>query len=71
MTVLYIIIGIFIGLLISFIHNMYKSAYGVLRIDHSNPKKDLYKFEINDLTALDKKTRITLKIDHKADLSPK
>lgn len=46
-------------------------AGGVLRIDHSNPEKDVYRFEINDLDKLNKKRRIVLKIDHKANLSSK
>lgn len=44
---------------------------GVLRIDHSNPEKDMYRFEIDDLENLSKKRRIVLKIDHNADLSQK
>lgn len=42
---------------------------GILKIDHSDPGKDLYRFEIDDLEGVDKKKRITLHIDHNANLS--
>lgn len=42
---------------------------GTLKIDHTNPEKDVYRFEINDLDKLKGKTYITLKIDHNAKLS--
>lgn len=42
---------------------------GVLRIDHSNPNKDTYRFEIPNLDILAKKKYIVLKIDNHADLS--
>lgn len=44
---------------------------GTLKIDHSNPEKDSYRFEIDDLSKLNKKTWFILRIDHKADLSQK
>lgn len=44
-------------------------ASGTLKIDHSNPEKDVYRFEIDDLSKLDNKSRIVLKIDHDAKLS--
>ena len=46
-------------------------ATGTLKIDHSNPEKDVYRFEIDDLDKLNTKTRIVLKIDHDANLSQK
>lgn len=47
----------------------YRSASGTLRIDHSNPFKDVYRIEIDDLDKLVKKKRVVLKVDHNADLS--
>ena len=44
-------------------------AEGTLRIDHSNPEKDVYRFEVKDLDKLNTKSYIILKIDHNADLS--
>lgn len=45
-----------------------QSARGVLRIDHSNPDKDVYRIEIDDLDKLSKKKRVYLRVDHNADL---
>lgn len=42
---------------------------GTLRIDHSNPEKDVYRFEIDDLDNLSTKKHIVLKVDNTADLS--
>lgn len=43
---------------------------GTLRIDHSNPEKDIYRLEFDgDLDELNHKTRIILKIDNNANLS--
>ena len=42
---------------------------GVLRIDHSNPKKDTYRFEIDEIEQLSQKKYIRLKVDNEADLS--
>lgn len=42
---------------------------GTLRIDHSNPEKDIYRFEINDFDALSKKKRIVINVDNDAHLS--
>ena len=46
-------------------------AHGTLRIDHSNPEKDIYRIEIDNLDELKKKNRVLLYIDHHADLSQK
>ena len=44
---------------------------GTLRIDHFNPEKDVYRFEIDDLDSLNRKREILLKVDHHADFSQK
>ena len=46
-----------------------KTTYGVLRIDHSNPEKDIYRLEINDLEHVSSKKRIALTVDNNANLS--
>lgn len=66
---LYICIGFLVGLLLGLIFP-HKSS-GVLRIDHTNPEKDVYRLEINDLYNLDRKKKIILRIDTHADLSQK
>ena len=65
------IIGSLIGTVVTLVlHNMIFTV-GTLRIDHSNPEKDTYRFDLGNLDALNKRKRITLKIDHNADLSQK
>ena len=44
---------------------------GTLKIDHSDPEKDIYRIDINNLDKLSKKKLIILKIDNNADLSQK
>lgn len=46
-----------------------RKTIGTLKIDHSDPEKDRYQFEIPNLDILDKKTEISLRVDHDADLS--
>lgn len=58
------LVGVVIGVLLDRLRTV-----GTLRIDHSNPNKDIYRFEINDLDSLNKKKHIVLTIDHHADLS--
>lgn len=48
-----------------------RRTYGTLKIDHSNPEKDVYLFELGDIDALSKKKRIILKVDNNAVLSQK
>lgn len=56
--------GVIVGLIISRMR-----TYGTLKIDTSNPEKDLYKLEIKDLNTLPKKKCIVLKVDARAKLS--
>lgn len=46
-----------------------RRTHGTLRIDHSNPEKDIYRFDIDDLDVLSKKKKIILNVDNNADLS--
>lgn len=61
--------GVIVEAIISTIFNIARTARGTLRIDHSNPEKDVYRFEIDDLDKLSKKKYVELKIDHNANLS--
>lgn len=63
------IVGILVGMVIAVIIYTACKTAGVLKIDHTNPDKDIYRIEIDDLSKLDHKSRIILKIDHDADLS--
>ena len=71
MWYLWFVIGIICGSIVTNVIFAIKSASGVLRVDRTNPEKDLYRFEINDLDAISKKKLITLRIDNHADLSQK
>ena len=44
---------------------------GTLRIDKSDPKKDRYRLDIDNLDGLSKRKRIVIRIDNNADLSQK
>lgn len=69
---MYIFIGVIIGMVIAtlFFFNP-RTTFGVLRVDHSNPEKDIYRFEIDNLDKLRTKKKVILMIDHHADLSQK
>lgn len=47
----------------------YHKPSGTLRIDHSNPEKDIYRLEVNDLESISKMKQIILKVDNDAHLS--
>lgn len=61
--------GVLVGSIIYAIIQGVSMTHGTLRIDHSDPEKDVYRLEIGDLDKLNKKRYIELKIDHHADLS--
>jgi hypothetical protein len=72
MEYLLILIGLLVGSIVSNIifFIRYRKA-GTLRIDHSDPEKDIYRIEIDDLDGLSKKKHVILKVDNNADLSQK
>ena len=65
------ILGVIVGATVSTIFNCVRTTYGTLMIDTSDPEKDLYRIQIDELDNLDKKHRIVLDIDRNADLSQK
>lgn len=65
-----LIIGFVLGVVFHFAFMLLFTTSGTLKIDHSNPDKDKWLFEIGDTEIYNKK-RIVLKIDHHADLSQK
>lgn len=72
MEYLFAVIGILVGLIISnIIFSIRYRKAGTLRIDHSNPEKDVYRIEIDDLDGLSKKKHVILKVDNNANLSQK
>ena len=66
--VLGIIVAFVFGVIMDILEHL-RTARGMLRIDHSNPEKDVYRIEIDDLDDLAKKSRVVLKVDHDAYLS--
>lgn len=62
------IVGLGIGLIIMELIRFFSTS-GTLRIDHSNPEKDVYRIEIKNLDGLSKKKRVVLSVDNHADLS--
>ena len=66
----YILLGFILGVVFANCYHVFiKTSCGVLKIDHSNPEKDLYLIEIENLEKLDNKREVVLRIDNKADLS--
>ena len=68
------ILGSIIECVIFIVYKLIFNAFGTLRIDHSDPEKDIYRLDLNDLNdldALNTKKRVILTIDHNADLSQK
>lgn len=37
---------------------------GVIHVNTTNPKKDIYRFELNDLKDLETKRLVTFRVDH-------
>lgn len=62
-----LLVGVIIGVIATVWHYFGRSD-GVLKIDHSNPEKDIYRIELDDLDSISKRKRIVLKIDNYADL---
>ena len=72
MEYLFVLIGLLVGSIVSnIIFFIRYRTVGTLRIDHSDPVKDVYRIEIDDLDGLIKKKHVILKVDNNADLSQK
>lgn len=69
MNYLIIFASCFLSSIATLIITYLTSARGTLRIDHSNPEKDVYRIEINDLDALSRKKKVILDVDNSAILS--
>ena len=64
-------LGVLVGVAVTNVLWIVCSGHGILKIDKTNPEKDIYRLDINDLDALSRKKRILLKVDARADLSQK
>lgn len=64
------LVGSALGSLITSAIYLLRTTTGTIRIDRSNPAKDLYRFDLNGpIDTLFKKDRVIFKVDHHADLS--
>ena len=61
-------LGTLVGLVV---RGLIKRPVGTLLIDKNNPEKDLYRFDIEHLSEIDKRKYILLKVDPNANLSQK
>lgn len=66
--IVYLIFGTLAGVLGTLVFLSTRKPFGVLRIDHSDPDKDVYRLEICDLDRLLRKKRVVLKVDKDAKL---
>ena len=64
-----LVIGLIIGSLVVLIYYRCVTISGVLRIDHSDPDKDIYQINLNSLDDLAKKKRVVLHVDNNAKLN--
>lgn len=71
MEYLLFIVGVCLGISIMMLVQGRDTVMGVLLIDHSNPEKDIYRFDVGNIDDLSKKKRVILKIKNDADLSQK
>lgn len=70
--ILVAIAGIAIGIFATYIAIIGKTAWGTLRIDTTNPTKELYRIDIDgNFDNISKEKCIILKVDANADLSQK
>ena len=64
---LYLAIAFALGLIVGLVFP--HKTVGVFKVDHTDPKKDVYRLELDDLSVVDRKSRIILRVDHNAKLS--
>ena len=68
---LYYLLGMVVGVILSYIAHTTVRCFGVIKIDHNDPGKDIYRLELKELDDLPKQKYIVLKVDNNADLSQK
>lgn len=69
---MYFCLGFVVGAVLMILYfRVTSKTSGTLRIDHTNPDKDIYRFDVDDLDSLANKKKINLKVDNNAKLSQK
>jgi hypothetical protein len=71
MAFLWFGLGVVAGSVITLIVTFIRTSFGVIRIDRSNPNKDMYRIDIGEIDDLHKRKRVILRVDANADLSQK
>lgn len=66
--ILAFVVGMVIGSVIANFTINRLAAKAVLRIDHSDIEKDIYRLDLNNID-LDERSHLLLKIDHNANLT--
>ena len=69
-TILISALGFLLGMLANEIYHVAFSSVGTLKVYHKE-NKDLYSFEIADLSVLDRKKHVVLNVTHDTYISPK
>ena len=72
MDYVYFLMAVIFGIVIAnvLLYIRYK-VIGTLKIDRTNPEKDVYRFEVDNFDALNDKKMVFLKFDNNANLSQK
>jgi hypothetical protein len=63
--ILWMGLGVLIALLVHSIIFYWRTGFGTLTIDHTDPEKDIYRFAVEDLDDLNRKSKIEMRIEHK------
>ena len=69
-TVIFSALSLLLGMLANEIYHIAFSSIGTLKVYHKE-NKDLYSFEIADLSVLNKKKYVVLNVTHDTYISPK
>ena len=64
------IFGVIIGGLLACLFSL-RMLVGTLKIDHDNPEKDVYRFEVRDIDALAKRKYVLLQVESDSHFSQK
>ena len=62
-------VGVFVGSIVTQVIIKFRTTQGVLRIDHTNPEKDIYRIEFDSIDNLSKVKKVVLNVDNNANLS--
>ena len=69
MDLLSFVLGLIGGIVLMDLFHRLRPKDGFFRIDRSDPRKDTYRLELNDLNSVSKKKILILKVDDNAKLS--